>query len=245
MVKAAELAKKEAAGDYSHLKNKKGELVAKPLPQPTLPNLSVDDYLSDASSVRTRGPAKQQFASQNDYYSLESKADYPPMPAYNQPYSHHQAPGGYPTYNPSAPSVVEDKLAYDDDTGSTAHLALDAAPFGHGHEVQGSINSYDHIADPHDVYYGGQHKKPTGFDGKGQRLPYSSQPNDPYSGVPDYPPSHTPAPQYEAHHEQQQHDYTGRGQQAHYGENHNDMYGHYTSGDSRSDGHGHSAGWAL
>lgn len=250
MIKAAELAKKEAAGDYSHLKNKKGEMVAKPLPQPTLPNLSVDDYSSDVSSIRNHGPA-QTFASPDDYYyNFDTKGgsqpNYPPMPAYNQPYSHHQVPG-YPTYNPSAPSILEDKPPYDDDTGSTAHFAIAPASFAHGHEAHGSINSYGHVADPHDVYYSGHHQNPISVDGTGQRLPYPSQPNDPYNGMSDYPTSQTPAPQYEPHHEQQQQrqqlDAFGRSQQGHYGQNHNDMYGHYKGGDTRSNGH--SGGWAV
>ena len=49
LAKAAALAKKEAMGDFSHLKNKKGELIAQPLPQPTLPNLSVDDDFDAAN----------------------------------------------------------------------------------------------------------------------------------------------------------------------------------------------------
>lgn len=43
-------------GDFSHLKNKKGELVAQPLPQPTLPNLSVDDDI-DHTSKRGQPPS--------------------------------------------------------------------------------------------------------------------------------------------------------------------------------------------
>lgn len=48
--------RKEAAGDFSHLKDKKGKFTA-PLPQPTLPKIGLDDYApsyagSDGDSIR-------------------------------------------------------------------------------------------------------------------------------------------------------------------------------------------------
>lgn len=131
-LEAAKLAKKEAMGDYSHLKNKKGELIAKPLPQPTLPNLSVDD--DDTSSVATRIPpsnASTYTYTQDYYFNAEKSMDYPPMPAYN-PYSHHPAPGA-PTYNPSF--GFEDQYTYpsprpyDDDADSIAKLGPSNLPF--------------------------------------------------------------------------------------------------------------------
>jgi hypothetical protein len=198
MVKAAEHAKKEAAGDYSHLKNKKGELVAKPLPQPTLPNLSVDDEFSDSSSVRTRGPPPSSLTAQtqSDFYYQENKGgyqtDYPPMPAYNQPYSHHQAQGGYANYNHSQQNVYEDNQFYEQETSSTAHLALAAAPFAQSNDHHAS---YGYAADPHDVYYGGQRQQPTGYEAQGQQS-YHSHPADQYDH--DRAASRTPAPQYEA-----------------------------------------------
>src|SRR6266498_6028309 len=89
-LEALKLAQKEARGDFSHLKNKKGELIAKPLPQPTLPNLSVDDD-DDTSSMATRGPPPSTYT-QDYLHAPEKGMDYPPMPAYN-PYSSHPAPG--------------------------------------------------------------------------------------------------------------------------------------------------------
>ena len=174
LAKAAALAKKEAMGDFSHLKNKKGELIAQPLPQPTLPNLSVDDDYDDTSSMRTRGPPPSTYT--QDYYDYKSEykseytQDYPPMPAYNQPYAQPQGQkGAY--YNQSITTFVEDDHqhpnTYDDDQGSTAHLALSAAPFGQqGSDRPGSVlpNPYSsygssgmngsYVADPHDVYQG-------------------------------------------------------------------------------------------
>ncbi|KAI0082577.1 hypothetical protein K474DRAFT_1688106 [Panus rudis PR-1116 ss-1] len=129
LAKAAAIAKKEAAGDFSHLKNKKGEIIAKPLPQPTLPNVSLDDDLDDSSSMRTRGPAPSTFTGQSDYYYSDRKdfppGDFPPMPAYHQPYQGHQ-------YNPS---LQDANMVYDDDYGSTAHLALAAAPYARGDDA--------------------------------------------------------------------------------------------------------------
>jgi hypothetical protein len=167
LAKAAALAKKEAMGDFSHLKNKKGELIAQPLPQPTLPNLSVDDDFDDNSSMRTRGPPPSTYT--QDYYDYKSEytQDYPPMPAYNQPYSQHQGQqGAY--YNQSSTTFAGDEhqhpnMMYDDDQGSTAHLAMTAAPFAQQPERTGSAlsNPYGssgmngtYVADPHDVYQG-------------------------------------------------------------------------------------------
>ncbi|KAF8974195.1 hypothetical protein BDZ97DRAFT_1772341 [Flammula alnicola] len=153
-LEAAKLAQKEAKGDYSHLKNKKGELIAQPLPQPTLPNLSVDDD-DDASSMNTRVTpstyTKDYFNYQND------KADYPPMPAYN-PYSTHQPAGSFAHYNPSSATLGYDdpnyppQHMYEDDNESTLHLATSAAPFARD-PIDRQASPYGNY-DPHDVYQG-------------------------------------------------------------------------------------------
>ncbi|KAI0750915.1 hypothetical protein C8Q80DRAFT_1217821 [Daedaleopsis nitida] len=136
LAKAAALAKKEAAGDFSHLKNKKGEFIAKPLPQPTLPNVSVDDN-DDTASMRTRGPAPSTYTG-TDYYSDYKgpsdygndypPLDYPPMPAY-------------------AGAIIR----YDDEYSSQMHLPAAAAPFAQTddhhssmqHSAYGGYDSYD------------------------------------------------------------------------------------------------------
>ena len=127
LAKAKALAKKEAAGDFTHLKNKKGELIAQPLPQPTLPNVSLDD-IDDTSSMRKGGPAPSMYTAQTDFYYPANKeygmdyppSDYPPMPAYGQQYGQ---------YNSSVGVLPDDQQHYDDnDYGSTANLALAAAP---------------------------------------------------------------------------------------------------------------------
>jgi hypothetical protein len=50
LAKEAALAKAEARGDFSHLKDKKGNLKAEPLGQPTLPNVDFDDVDDDKHS---------------------------------------------------------------------------------------------------------------------------------------------------------------------------------------------------
>ncbi|KZP12143.1 hypothetical protein FIBSPDRAFT_836693 [Athelia psychrophila] len=203
LAKAAALAKKEAAGDYSHLKNKKGELIAKPLPQPTLPNLSVDDDYDDAASMRTRGPPASTYTKDYDYKS-EYKADYPPMPAYNQPYEGHNP-------NPSATTFGDEyqqPYLYDDDQGSTAHLALAAAPFAQaGPERTGSgmANPYgsqanaNYIVDPHDAYQGND------YPNHAQDYPAHAQ---------DYPSPTSGGPQPQQGVPQQQQQYSSMHQQS-------------------------------
>ncbi|CCM04824.1 uncharacterized protein FIBRA_07017 [Fibroporia radiculosa] len=156
LAKAAALAKKEAAGDFSHLKNKKGEFIAKPLPQPTLPNVSLDDE-DDKASMRTRGPQASIYSTQNDYYYEPSganqfnpdynPADFPPMPAYNQPYpSQHQ-------YTQSVGTLPEEQGVYEEDYGSTAHLTSSAAPFARTEPTRAMGN-------PYSVYGGSQSAVP-------------------------------------------------------------------------------------
>lgn len=131
-VENARNAKKEAMGDYSHLKNKKGELVAKPLPQPTLPTISLDDD-DDTSTLATRKGA-------GDYKYAESVHDYaPPMPAYN-PYSTQQPNGSY-QFNQSSPSLAYDDQYYNQpyEDEDTARLTSGAAPVAYAGQ-----NSYNY-----------------------------------------------------------------------------------------------------
>lgn len=116
------MAKKEAAGDYSHLKNRKGELIAKPLPQPTLPTVSLDDD-DDKASMRSRGPPGSTISGNPYYFETKdaySPSEYPPMPAFNPAYGHQ--------YNQSV-GTFEAPSPYEEEYGSTAHLTSSAAPF--------------------------------------------------------------------------------------------------------------------
>lgn len=123
------LERKEARGDFSHLKNKKG---GKPLPQPTLPTVSMDEFEDDAS-MRTRGPAPSTYT--QDYYYYD-KGDYPPpMPAYS-PFTQHQHTGSAAHFDASQASLGYDngtfpqrQQTHDEDDESVAHLTTTAAPF--------------------------------------------------------------------------------------------------------------------
>jgi hypothetical protein len=125
------MAMREARGDFSHLKNKKGEFTSKPLPQPTLPNLSVDDDFDDKSSIHTKLAPSTYTQDSYYYYNSEGKnSNPPPMPGYN-PYSAHQAPDAYATFNPSQATFQQHEDPYQPgyDDESTAHLTSGAAPF--------------------------------------------------------------------------------------------------------------------
>ncbi|KAF9514237.1 hypothetical protein BS47DRAFT_1372350 [Hydnum rufescens UP504] len=112
IAKQAQLAQKEARGDFSHLKNKKGELLRNPAPQPTLPQVSIDDD-DQASLGPHRGaggkagyaPSHATSSAKDDpYYASSNYPDYPPslhsalpeypppMPLYEQNPHHY----GYP-----------------------------------------------------------------------------------------------------------------------------------------------------
>lgn len=173
LAKAAALAKKEAAGDFSHLKNKKGELVAQPLPQPTLPNVKLDDD-DDSMSIRTRTVAPSVYTGRSDYYYGNGnkefgmgypQSDYPPMPAYDQPYGQHGDP--YAQYNPSVGTLPDEQPYDDNDYGSTANLAMSAAPIAspergnmvsprpqYGYTQQSHQDLYAYGTDPHAAYRG-------------------------------------------------------------------------------------------
>jgi hypothetical protein len=144
-------------GDFTHLKNKKGELIAQPLPQPTLPNLSVDDDFNDSSTYSRASPST--YTKDTYYYSSESKADYPPMPAYNQPYSTHQPPGAYAYFNPSQITLGQDdpyqQPPYESDADSTMYLPV-TAPMPQHRSISPSSHAAapSYVADPHEVYQG-------------------------------------------------------------------------------------------
>lgn len=139
LAKAAEDAKKEARGDFSHLKDKKGNLMHAPLPQPTLPTVTIDDdEMDDDVSMRTRGPPLEPYNAgatglYNEYsYASDYKGtsnmgqlaygeEYPPMPGYNYEGS----------YDHSSATLHGDQQSdYKADHGSShANLAHGAAPF--------------------------------------------------------------------------------------------------------------------
>ncbi|KAJ7129799.1 hypothetical protein C8R44DRAFT_777723 [Mycena epipterygia] len=154
-------AMKEARGDFSHLKNRKGEFTSKPLPQPTLPNLSVDDDMDDKSSMHTRVAPSTYTQDSYYYYNSDKAANPPPMPAYN-PYSTHQPPDAYATFNPSQATFQQqdEYPTYEDE--SSMHLTSGAAPFSHsqypidrtGSAASNPYHNGTGSYDAHDVYQG-------------------------------------------------------------------------------------------
>jgi len=100
IAKHAELAKKEAKGDFSHLKGKKGGAITA-LPQPTLPTISLDDDEDDlktaansryAPSVWTGKESSWSERKDADYMGGAYMPDYPPMPPYD-PNAYPPQPG--------------------------------------------------------------------------------------------------------------------------------------------------------
>jgi len=174
------LAKKEAAGDFSHLKSKDN------LPQPTLPSVSLDD---DEPTKPRGGPYAPSLSSnwQSDYKSDYAASSFypeypdypPPMPEY-QPYSHVQPPGAYATYGQSAQSLPQQDDVYDkyddNDYGSTFNLAAAAAPVAHQRGYSNSNLNLSHsssiVGTPNSDAYGGYIRDPSqGQAGAGQYDP--------------------------------------------------------------------------
>lgn len=93
-------------------------MVGKPLPQPTLPSLNLEDDEEFNGSKARSTPAPSIYTA--DYFNAN---DYPPpMPQYN-PYSNCGA-----EFNPSQTTLYDHGVAYDHDNESQAHLTTTAAP---------------------------------------------------------------------------------------------------------------------
>jgi hypothetical protein len=142
LVKQAQLAKKEAAGDFSHLKGRKGATQAA-LPQPTLPTISLEDDDDDiktvansryAASVRTGKDSYWSDRKDSDYTGGAYMPDYPPMPAFD-PNAYPPQPG-YTTYAASL----------QDDGGSTVygdHEDYNKVPIARGNTpANGAYDAY-------------------------------------------------------------------------------------------------------
>jgi len=149
--KNAALARKEAAGDFSHLRNKKGEFMTKPLPQPTLPNISLDD-----DDVTFKGTDNWKADYKSEYQqSLHSNGgppdygDYPQMPMY--PY---QNPGAYSNFGPSVPTLHDGNGSVYDGASDYeyANLAQGAAPVAWSGTAQ---QSQTYLPNPHPATQGG------------------------------------------------------------------------------------------
>lgn len=142
LAKVAEIARKEAAGDFSHLMNKKGEMIGQAIPQPTLPTVDID-LLNDEKPVKgapmqrnnsVRSSVGPNGNGAGGYYGNAA------VPGY-------ASPGFGPShfYGVNAPSTHS--LGYDKpEYASTANLVGNAGPAG-GDFGSMSNPAFDAMAD--------------------------------------------------------------------------------------------------
>jgi hypothetical protein len=154
-------------GDFSHLKNKKGELIHNPLPQPTLPNIKLDDDdLDDSSTTRTRVPPSTYTAQTDYYYNSDYKNNYPDYPPHQQQQSYAYNQHGY------------------SENDSSVNLAMAAAPFA-GQNDSASVASHqnhqgnyaynnDYVVESNDTYYATGGAYPTQY-GQGHNYSQGQQ----------------------------------------------------------------------
>ncbi|OAV93610.1 hypothetical protein PTTG_02984 [Puccinia triticina 1-1 BBBD Race 1] len=146
LAKEAALMRKEAMGDYSHLKDKKGQFKAAPLPQPTLPQIGLHELISDNKSERGGGAGSIRNVSRVAQHA------YPPS------LGHHYAssnPGtGYAPSNPGTavgmgynvmnrwPSDREynEKAGYAESTASTDRFIPYQAPTSTAGNLYGQLS---------------------------------------------------------------------------------------------------------
>ncbi|GAA6058278.1 hypothetical protein JCM3770_002888 [Rhodotorula araucariae] len=123
LAKEAELARREAAGDFRHLKDKKtGKLVGAPRPQPTLPKVGIadGDLYSETGSVRGEKHA----------YPPHAGVVAPALP-YADPGPYSGARGGGHGYGDSE-SILGYAAGYAESVTSVDGLAARAQPMGYG-----------------------------------------------------------------------------------------------------------------
>jgi len=184
--KTAALMRKEAAGDFSHLKNKKGELVAAPLPQPTLPDVQLDD---DYSSVTTKYSNTNNQYWQSDYKDAPDypPVDYPPMPAYQQS-------AGY--YGPSSTELGSPGNDSESIYSSRTGLARGATPVARSDYATPAVPPLPNPYNNRDSYFdGSQQQHVQGYHGQQQQ---QRPANGAYYG------QQQPRPMSAAYHTQQQ-----------------------------------------
>ncbi|EJD48558.1 hypothetical protein AURDEDRAFT_112975 [Auricularia subglabra TFB-10046 SS5] len=187
----AELDRKEALGDFSHLKNKK---VGPRLPQPTLPNVSVDD--DDDATMYGKSTTDFKSDYQSSVYSGRhgkyDTSDYPPMPMYNgggygqdggSTYDGYDGgvPQRYGTPQPAAPPRMgtpqlpyggaQQMDAYDQHRGQTPRPPQQQQGGYDAYDQYGG-GAYDQHQQHHQQYdaydqYGGQHQQYQQYGGAG------------------------------------------------------------------------------
>ncbi|GAA5822155.1 hypothetical protein JCM5353_006251 [Sporobolomyces roseus] len=132
LAKEAEIARKEARGDFSHLKDRKtGKLTAAPLPQPTLPKIGFnDDLYSDSGSNAGYPPQNNIPYGYPPPHSLSNRNIYPYASSDSE--SLHSIPA--PPHPSHALQASHRNGSYADSIHSTDGLTAMAAPFGYSSE---------------------------------------------------------------------------------------------------------------
>lgn len=176
LARQAQLAKKEAAGDFSHLGGNA-------LPQPTLPTISLDDEESDlktvsngnsryAASVRTGKDSYWPDGKGSEYAGGAYMPDYPPMPAYD-PMAYPPQPG-YAAYAPSLHDDGSTLYGEHDDYGKGS--LIHGSTTGHQDPYGGTYGNDAYSAHAHGGYDANAHGA---YDAYGQ----SAYDTDPYGGT--------------------------------------------------------------
>lgn len=135
LAKQAAIARKEAAGDFSHLKNKKGQIVGQAIPQPTLPAVDVDLFSDDKPGAGLkRNPSVGSSTAHGGYGMHGGSTD---KLAYESPSFGPTRYGG----RPDTDSLYDGSHAADD-YSSTAHLVMHPGEAG-GYSAPGARESPD------------------------------------------------------------------------------------------------------
>ncbi|KAJ9477473.1 Low affinity K(+) transporter 1 [Pseudozyma hubeiensis] len=178
LAKVAEIARKEAAGDFSHLMNKKGQMVGQAMAQPTLPTVDID-LLNDEKPVKSAALQRTNSVGSSVHGNGAGYYGQPGMPGY-------QSPGIGPSHfygvnAPSSHSLGYDKPEY----ASTANLVSNAGPAGNDFAPGMSHSAFDAMADrmgPIGTSPMLFAQRVGGGPGRVSPAPPSSQPHmDPYS----------------------------------------------------------------
>lgn len=171
MARVQQLAKKEAAGDFSHRTDKNG--VVHNAPQPTLPQISLDD---DDTTLAAPKSAKYSGSVRTDsYWSADNKddqsaiysagPDYPPMPAYD-PSAYPPQPG----YATGYASSHGHDTGYNDVSMHIPLVALLLTPFHQQYSNPGYPNDqYNYGANGYGQTGYGQHQDPYAYGGYDQQ----------------------------------------------------------------------------
>jgi len=167
--KQADLAKKEAAGDFSHIKNKKGGLPVAAVVQPTLPSVMLDD---DDILNKPKQDIYGQHHDDGYWGTSENKSDYASSnyTGYTQEYGHEYPP--MPGYYGDANGGPGDNFYHHDSQGyhqgtddayhNTPHLGYQGPPPMGGPGYEDAYYHHDQHGNPPNDHYA--HSPPQGRD---------------------------------------------------------------------------------